>query len=118
MDARGLLADKELVADFTQRLTRRFGDRIARAIFFGSRARGLASPASDYDLLLVLREKDRGLVEQVYDEALEFLLTTGQDLSLKIYTAKAFQAGLARRSPFLVSVVATGIELWSAPPRP
>ena len=104
---------KEIVAEFVERVTQRFGDRIRQIIFFGSRAAGRPKPGSDYDLLLVVREKDRDLIDQLYDEVLDVLLKYGVDLSLKIYTEKAFQTGLASRVPFLGSVTETGVELWN-----
>lgn len=104
---------EEVVSAFTKRVTQRFGDWITEVIFFGSRAKGRPSPGSDYDLLLVVRERDRNLIDQLYDEVVEFLLTNGVDLSLKIYTEKAFQTGLTIKNPFLCSVAEAGVELWT-----
>ena len=114
MNEHMLLEDAEIVTEFAERVTRRFGDWITRIVFFGSRARGCAKPNSDYDLLLVVRNRGPDLIDQLYDEALDFLLQSGVELSLKIYTEEAFQKGLASRNPFLYSVTATGVELWNA----
>jgi predicted nucleotidyltransferase len=103
-----------VVSGFVSRVTRRFEDLISRVIFFGSRSRGQARPDSDYDLLLVVRDKDRELVDQLYDEVVEFLLTYGVDLSLKIYTERDYQTGLTRGNPFICSVTRAGVELWKA----
>ena len=114
MHEQALMEGKEIVTEFVERVSGRFGDWISQVIFFGSRAKGRPKPGSDFDLLLVVREKNRTLLDQLYDEVLEVLLKSGVDLSLKIYTEKAFQAGLARRVPFLCSVTETGVELWNA----
>lgn len=44
-----------LLAELRGLLRDHYGDRIARLVLFGSRARGDASPDSDYDVLVVLR---------------------------------------------------------------
>jgi predicted nucleotidyltransferase len=51
MDARVQRALKE----FRDGVASIFGDRLARVVLFGSRARGDARPDSDVDVLLVLR---------------------------------------------------------------
>jgi predicted nucleotidyltransferase len=114
MNEPALLEDAEIVTEFAERVTRRCGDWIAQIVFFGSRARGRAKPNSDYDLLLVVRKREPDVIDQLYDEALDFLLQFGVELSLKIYTEETFQKGLASQNPFLHSVTATGVELWNA----
>ncbi len=49
-----------ILALFRSRLDALYGDRIARVVLFGSRARGDARPDSDYDVAVFLRGmKDR-----------------------------------------------------------
>ena len=38
-----------------------------RLILFGSRARGDSKPSSDYDILVVMPEKDRQVIDALYD---------------------------------------------------
>jgi predicted nucleotidyltransferase len=38
-------------------------DRLERIILFGSRARGDHKPYSDYDILIVLEERDRPIID-------------------------------------------------------
>jgi predicted nucleotidyltransferase len=114
MYERTMPGDTGIVTEFAERVTRRFGDRITRMVFFGSRAHGYPKPDSDYDILLVVRERNQALIDQLYDEALDVLLQSGVELSLKIYTEEMFQKGLACRNPFLCSVATTGVELWNA----
>jgi len=114
MYERTMPGDTGIVTEFAERVTRRFGDRITRMVFFGSRAHGCPKPDSDYDILLVVRERNQALIDQLYDEALDVLLQSGVELSLKIYTEEMFQKGLACRNPFLCSVATTGVELWNA----
>ena len=50
--------------DLRARLGALYGDRLVRVVLFGSYARGEATPESDVDVLVVLREK-----RSAYDEA-------------------------------------------------
>ena len=42
-----------------------YGDRLERAVLFGSCARGNARPDSDYDVAVFIRETDRWLDEAI-----------------------------------------------------
>lgn len=108
---------KKVVLAFTDRAVRRCGDWIERVILFGSRAGGASRPSSDYDLLVVVRERDRRLLDELYDEVLESLLVSGAEISLKVYGHEDLKKGLSAGHPFLRSVIETGVELWSAPRR-
>jgi predicted nucleotidyltransferase len=47
--------EQQVLLDLRRGLQSLYGDRLARLILFGSRARGDAEPESDYDVLVVLR---------------------------------------------------------------
>ncbi|MDI6791720.1 MAG: nucleotidyltransferase domain-containing protein [bacterium] len=105
--------EDEIVDNFTGRLIRDFEPGIRKIILFGSRAKGIAAPYSDYDLLLVLKERDRRLIDQIYDLVTDFLLDYGADISLKIYSEKDFEKKLVMRTPFIMEVTKTGRLLWT-----
>jgi predicted nucleotidyltransferase len=86
-------------------------DRIRRLILFGSRARGDHKPHSDYDILVVLAEKDRGVVDTLYDATMEVLFRTHRLISLKIYRQADFDRFAALPTPFLTNVLREGIAL-------
>ena len=47
--------ERRIVAEFAGRVRARFGDRLARVVLFGSRARGDVTEESDIDVLVLLR---------------------------------------------------------------
>lgn len=47
---------KEALKDFTQRVSKLYGDRLESIILYGSHARGEATEQSDIDLLIVLKD--------------------------------------------------------------
>lgn len=53
--------------------------------FLRFKGKGIPKPGSDYDFLIVMVEKDRKIVEEVYDIVTDFLINNGVNISLKIY---------------------------------
>jgi len=85
--------------------------RLEELILFGSRARGDDNPYSDYDVLVVLAEKDRVLIDALYDATMEVLYKTGRLISLKIYRKADFDRSAALPTPFMANVLREGIRL-------
>ena len=85
--------------------------RLERLVLFGSRARGDNNPYSDYDVLVVLPEKDRALIDALYDATMEVLYKTGRLISLKVYRKKDFDRFAALPTPFMANVLREGIQL-------
>ncbi len=85
--------------------------QIVRTILFGSRARGDAKPASDYDLLLIVPSHDRTLIDHCYDVVMDILLATGRLVSLKFFTPAEFTRLMNLRTPFMQHIAAEGLDL-------
>ena len=105
---------ENIEVEFVGRVTTLYPDQIVKVIFFGSRAKGIPKPGSDYDFLIVLNEKDGKIVEEIYDVVTDFLIKFGVDISLKIYKRSDFEKMKSYPTPFMASVLKTGRELWSA----
>lgn len=82
---------------------------IKRIVLFGSRARGTERPDSDYDLLLVVTQKDDALVDVLYEAVMDVLLAHGRLVSLKIFQEQEFARLRALQSPFMQHVEREGI---------
>lgn len=78
---------------------------------FGSRCGDDWRPDSDYDILIILRKKDKVVREKLYDAVMEVLLSTGRLISLKIFTVSEFNRLKSIRTPFISNVIAKGIKL-------
>jgi predicted nucleotidyltransferase len=104
--------ENDIEISFVNKITSQFPDNIAKVIFFGSRAKGIPKPDSDYDFLVILRKKDRLTSEGIYEVVTDFLLEYGVDISLKIYSLEEFQKMISIPTPFMASILKTGRELW------
>jgi len=103
----------KIESEFVHRITSLFPDQILKVILFGSRAKGTPKPGSDYDFLIVLRDKKREVVDEIYNVVTDFLLQYGVDISLKIYKEKDYVKWASIPTPFMASISTTGKELWT-----
>ena len=87
-------------------------NKIRYIYLFGSRARGDHQPDSDYDLLIVAREKDLALKDRIYDVATDVSLESRRDLSLKFFSAEKFDHLKAIPSRFIRNVVTEGVKIF------
>ena len=113
MKRKALSPKDGIEAKFVSKITSLFPDQIVRIILFGSRAKGVPKPGSDYDFLIVLKDRERKIIEEIYGVVTDFLIQYGVDISLKIYKEKDFQEWTSIPTPFMASVLKTGKELWT-----
>jgi predicted nucleotidyltransferase len=103
-------ADDPLLKRFRARLDEIYGQRLARVILYGSRARGDAREASDYDVA-VLRDYTPGTSTELYrlaDLSTAILADTGA-----LIHAMPYPAGLYNdpRMPLMYAIRAEGVDL-------
>jgi uncharacterized protein len=86
-----------------------YGDQIDRVILFGSRARGDATPESDYDVAVFLKSPPDQRIERrrLADLNVDFLDETGV-----FFDTKAFPAAMYRdRTPLMHEIRRDGVDL-------
>lgn len=113
MERKSFQKEDNIESRFVDRITSLFPSGIVRVILFGSRAKGTPKPGSDYDFLIVLREKEPKIIDELYDVVTDFLIEYGVDISLKIYKDDEFRKMISIPTPFMASILKTGKELWT-----
>ena len=95
---------------FRAAVTEIYGERFARVVLFGSRARGDAEPDSDYDVAVFLRDMpDRfAEVDRLADLSTALLDETGEFLHVMPYLAETYNDP---RMPLMHEIRAEGIDL-------
>ena len=105
----GRLSDDPILQRIRTSLGAISGDRIERLVLFGSRARGDASEASDYDIAVFLQDlTDRwSEFHRLADLRTDILAETGAFLE-----ARPFRAGSYRdRTPLMHEIRRDGVDL-------
>lgn len=107
MDANAALADPT-IGRFRDAVRAAYGDRLARMVLFGSRARGEARPDSDYDIAVFLRDMPDRWPE------LDRLADIGTDILFDgggVINALAFPAENPPRSALMIEIGQDGVAI-------
>jgi len=102
--------DKKLVLnDLSNLLRNRFGDNLRDVVLFGSQANGTAQKDSDYDFLIVLKEKVDWKIEgEISDLCYEIDLK--YDIITDIHILSEVELSTIRgRQPIFVDALANGL---------
>ncbi len=107
------LREMEFLQGLVNHLKRLYPGKIRLVQLFGSRARGDATPDSDYDVLIVVQDRSAIDRTRIYDYVPEVNLRYGIDLSLKIYGEDEFELFRRTGVPFIREALREGHALWS-----
>jgi predicted nucleotidyltransferase len=103
------MADK-IVSEFVAKISAHSG-QIRHMYLFGSRSRDDWRPDSDYDILIVLKDKETRIIDSLYDTVMDLLLSTGRLISLKIFSEEEFDCLKSIPTPFVTNVLMEGKEV-------
>jgi predicted nucleotidyltransferase len=85
--------------------------RILEITLFGSRARGDEKPFSDYDILVVVAERERDLVHAIHDAVMDALMATGRLITPKIWRRRDVDRWTALTIPLFENIRREGIRI-------
>ena len=103
-------SDNPVLERFRTGVSKIYGDRVARVVLFGSRARGDAGPASDYDIAVFLRDMpDRfAALRQLADLSTDIFYGTGEIVNALPYRADTYNDA---RMPLMHEIRRDGVDL-------
>ena len=102
--------DREILEACKREILRRVPE--ARVLLYGSRARGSASPESDFDLLVLTPAPlSRETIRRVRDALYELELRYGVVVSTLFYSEKEWRDPRRRATPFYREVEREGVVL-------
>ena len=104
--------ENSLLRGLVKHLNGLYPDNIIKVQLFGSRARGDASAASDFDILIIVKSKNNIDRMKIYDYILDVNLEYGLDFSLKIYDEQEFEKSKRLGIPFIKNIIDEGQEIW------
>lgn len=109
------IATRDAIKAFKEALIARLPEDILRIIFFGSRRRGIFRPDSDIDLLIVIREKKRDVIDKVFeigDTIERDILKYEIPFTIHILTEGEYLRFKESKSLFISSIEEEGIIIY------
>jgi predicted nucleotidyltransferase len=85
---------ENVAAEYGQLLRKRLGPHVRRIVLFGSRARGDATDASDYDFLVIVDRRTRDVREAILDVGAEMLNRYDRLFAALTYTDAEWEDGV------------------------
>lgn len=109
MSNKYLIENDPVLSQYIDGIRRRLKSRLKNVYLFGSRARGDSWEGSDYDIALVVTDRDRSLEEAVLDVS-TFLLDEFEVLiSTQIFTEEEWQ--IESKGSLGKNIIREGAEL-------
>ena len=103
------VADRAWLGAYRQALDEQFPGLVEDLVLFGSKARGTATPDSDLDLLVIIREGEWRLKDKVALTGYELEFGTGVVASIIVLTREEWALHRERQAPFWVTVTRDGV---------
>ncbi|OGC06324.1 hypothetical protein A2526_01420 [candidate division WOR-1 bacterium RIFOXYD2_FULL_36_8] len=97
------------VREFLVNVKDYFGKRLKKILFFGSRARGNASPESDYDCILLVDEI--GSQDEKFIDEIEIKLLLEKNILFSTFLTEEYKFNQRKYEPFLMNAKKEGIYL-------
>ena len=94
---------------YASEVRRKLGHHVKQVVLFGSRARGDASDASDYDFVVILDSKEKAYREQIIDAGVAMLNATDKLFAAIVYGQDEWAAVTA--SPLGWNIKRDGVVL-------
>jgi hypothetical protein len=103
--------EERAVKEFVSAIKQELKDHILRTTIFGSKVRGDYSQDSDIDILIILKERSKYLIDTLYEKLLDIELEYDSKISLTIFSQAEYQHNVNAHTPFIESLANEGVIL-------
>ena len=101
--------ERNTLSHITERLRERFSERIIAVYAFGSRVRGDYHEWSDFDVLVVVRDRNISIEHEIIDIFVEEELQSGVIFAPVIKDMKSFEYEKNLHTPFYENIMKEGV---------
>jgi len=106
-----LTIELQVLREISKQLHQKFGERIVCMYAFGSRVRGDFSASSDFDVLVVIRDKNPEIEYAIVSVIVDIEMQYNLSFTPLIKDEKAFELEKKYNSPFYNNIIHEGIQL-------
>lgn len=103
--------EEQAVKAFVSAIREKLKGQLLETKIFGSKVRGDYSQDSDIDILIVLKERSKYLIDTLYEKLLDIELEYDSKISLTIFSQAEYQHNVNAHTPFMESLANEGVAL-------
>lgn len=103
--------ENKAVKEFADRLKKLLQAELVNIILFGSKVRGVTNRESDIDILLLLKDKNINILNQIVNILVDIQLKYDANISPVIYSEYEFKMNMKLGSFFIKNIENEGIPL-------
>jgi len=103
--------DKEALEKITAKMRDRLSDRLVSVQAFGSRVRGNHTQWSDFDVLVVVRDKEPGMEKDIIGIFVDEEMKSGTSFTPVVKDVRAFELEKKYHTPFYENLAKEGVLL-------
>ena len=103
--------EKETLRQITEKLRDKFSSRVVSVYAFGSRVRGDYNEWSDFDVLVIVKDKSPEIEKEIVGIFVDEELRSGIPFSTVIKDIKDFELEKKFKTPFYENIIREGLLL-------
>jgi predicted nucleotidyltransferase len=103
--------ERQALQRIAAKLRQRFAHRIVALYAFGSRVRGAHNAWSDFDLLVVVRDKEPQIEHEIISVIVDEEMKSGLSFAPLVKDHRAFEKEKGFHTPFYENIVREGVSL-------
>ena len=103
--------ERQALQRIAAKLRQRFAHRIVALYAFGSRVRGAHNAWSDFDLLVVVRDKEPQIEHEIISVIVDEEMKSGLSFAPLVKDHRAFEKEKGFHAPFYENIVREGVSL-------
>lgn len=105
-------AERQALKKITAKLKHSLGDELIAVVAFGSRVRGDFTGESDFDVLIIVKDKTSDVLSKIIDIFQEFELKTSIPFSPIVKSLNAFEKEKTYKTGFYRNIESEGLLLY------
>jgi len=103
--------EKKAVKEFADRLKKLLQTKLVNIILFGSKVRNITNSESDIDILVLLKDKNKDILNRIVNVLVDIQLKYDANISPVIYSEYEFNMNVKLGASFIKHIENEGIPL-------
>jgi len=103
--------EEQALKQFVSAIKGKLKHQVSEIRLFGSKVRGNSYRDSDIDILIILKERKKAIIDILYQELLDIELEYDSKISLTLFSEAEYSRNIKAHTPFVESLTSEGVKL-------